>query len=530
MSGRQLAMTSIGTGYNTFTGGACASALLISPGQTSPGTATSSMTAQVCTSYESVCTALGISASFSVASMFQENPTATSHLDMTTTSVAVVIRAASSTPTTLTATPSPAEGMQAPTTATEVNSFFQQYGDSYVSSLELGGVYVAIYVFHCQSTPEQQSLQSSLAALNGSLGSSTSTVLSSALTNPTTNWTCHQYVSGAAGSNLPSPQDTAALITFALAFPASAAQATPAVISFTTTGYEQLPSFQTPATQAAFAQVIANRNTFTQTIAPTVVALVGVQNQIGSILNVYDTYGGFDDSVLIANGRTIVSSIQLMKKWVDAIDQNPTVNPENAADVAQINTALGYGSPTLSYQMSSAQSLGAAGGVPFMDICASPVVPAYPSAPAPIPIMQLPVLVSVQLYGSTTIAVMQCQYVTKSPPQLHTFKHGTTQSSGGWGPALNLQSGEFIVAIGGSTSSHLHQLSFMTNYGQNVTFPPGSVGVVPFQWFVPNGSTLVGFQGHSSWDLHQLIPILITFQPATWTPAQPQVNANPGTN
>lgn len=522
MSGNQVAVTSIGAGYNTFTGGVCSSAMLPTSTPNSSAVTTNSTTVEVCTSYEGVCTSLGISDSFSVVSLFRDRPATTPLLDMTTTSLAVVIRAVSSSPTSYAVAPSLAEGIQAPTTAEQANSFFQQYGDCYVSSLELGGVYAAVYVFYCQSLQEQQSLQSSLSGLNGPINESTSATLTSALTNTATRWTCHQYVFGAGDSDLPPPQDAQALIAFAEAFPASAAQATPAVVSFTTTGYEQLPSFQNLATETAFAPIITNRTTFTQNITPNAVTLIGVQNQINTINNVYATYGGFDDPVLLARSQAIDASIQLLKKWVDSIAQNPTSNLNNAADVAQINTALAYGSPNLCCQTTCGPSLGVVGGIPFADIDTNNVASSPSSSSSPIPLVQLPLLVSIHLYGSSAIGAIQCQYVTKSPSQIHDFVHGSLQNAGGWGSILFLQNGEFIVAVHGATANFITQLRFTTNYGQTITFPPGSGYGEPFQWSVPNGSTLIGFQGQAGWNLHQLTARLISFEPATWTSLQTQ--------
>lgn len=99
------------------------------------------------------------------------------------------------------------------------------------------------------------------------------------------------------------------------------------------------------------------------------------------------------------------------------------------------------------------------------------------------------------------------------------FVHGNSSGVGGvFKPSLNLGTGEFITSISGLEDWYINQLTLSTNRGQSVTWPLNATSPTPpFTWTVPDGATLIGFQGSSGEYLNTLQPVYIQFNPATWT-------------
>ena len=107
------------------------------------------------------------------------------------------------------------------------------------------------------------------------------------------------------------------------------------------------------------------------------------------------------------------------------------------------------------------------------------------------------------------------------------FVHGSTspfngQNSGQspvWAaPALNLATGEFITGISVVYGDYVNQLCFTTSRGQSsAPWPTTTQASNNFTWSVPEGATLVGFQGSCGAVLNNLTPVCVRFSPATWT-------------
>jgi hypothetical protein len=97
------------------------------------------------------------------------------------------------------------------------------------------------------------------------------------------------------------------------------------------------------------------------------------------------------------------------------------------------------------------------------------------------------------------------------------FVHGNSSGVGGvFMPSLNLSTGEFITSISGMEDWYINQLTLSTNRGQSVQWPLSANSANSFNWTVPDGATLIGFQGSSGDYLNTLQAVYIQFQPATW--------------
>jgi hypothetical protein len=131
----------------------------------------------------------------------------------------------------------------------------------------------------------------------------------------------------------------------------------------------------------------------------------------------------------------------------------------------------------------------------------------------PIPLADHPVLASIALRGGSWMNQIGTSYQTTSGTV--QFVHGNS-SGGSAMPSLNLAVGEFVSQISGLAGSYINQLTLKTNLGQSVTWPPNADSASSFSWSVPEGATLVGFQGSSDRYLNSLQPVYIQFQPASW--------------
>lgn len=341
----------LGAGYDSFTGKALPSVLLPTEQTAESGTANVAAV-EVCTSYDALCRALGLSVGYCAATQFSGGSIFPTSLAMTPTSVCVVLKKVKSTSTSFLVAPLLGLGAWAPSTATEVTAFFKQFGDSYVSAVVWGRMYVAMYVFDGQTPAGQRALAKRLRCMNGPIDSSTAEQLAKALSESGTTVTAKQWVFGATGLALPNPNDAEAAVAFALAFAETNTADKPALLSFATTGYERLGAFHRMSTQSAFAPVVTNRNTFNEQISHNALALVQVRNQVRAIQDVYARHGGFEDEVLFSRAAGITDALQLLHFWCATIERDPTTEIGDSWDAAAIDTALGWGLPALNQSIS----------------------------------------------------------------------------------------------------------------------------------------------------------------------------------
>jgi len=523
-----LPVAAIGVGYNTFTSSALPNSPLGSSVTGSQGVQSASYV-KVCASAESLEQTLSQTSGFSVGvpGLFKvsHSKTTTENLQVNDTSVSVVV-------VSRVVTESPVVTSSELSTAAESldpEVFYEQYGDSFVSSTVNGGEYVAVFVYDCQTMTESQSVQKSISAgidtdgtsVNANLASTLSTAQSSA----NVACTCHQSLRG---SSNPLPELTTSassnistLINYAANFTASQVNA-PVVLSYTTTGYETL----LPAA-VNLQSVLTNRNTFITQAAPMLSQLYGIWSQILTLSKTYQAYGYTGDPNIsfpaVANTKSgdVVAAINGLNKWIDTVAVDPfKVNPLPAT--LNPPAALANGSPTLNYQIPQNPMWGTQQSTSYQDINVGMAIATTntsfnttSSNPNPIPLKSLPVIGVITLWGGDWLDQIAVTYDLANGPT--TFSHG--QPSGAADYPINLQPGEFITAIKGSYGDCINQLTFTTNLEQTYTFPPSpqsTGGVV--SWTAAPGEVLVGFQGSSGSFLNQLQPITIQLQPAEWTP------------
>jgi len=85
---------------------------------------------------------------------------------------------------------------------------FTEYGDSFVCATVNGGLYVAVFVFQCDSSAVQETVQKTLSASasikSASLDASLSSDVSNAQSSKGVNLICYQQVIGSSSFSLPS--------------------------------------------------------------------------------------------------------------------------------------------------------------------------------------------------------------------------------------------------------------------------------------------------------------------------------------
>ncbi|MFN9623138.1 MAG: jacalin-like lectin [Cyanobacteriota bacterium] len=522
-----LPVAAIGVGYNTFSASALPNSALSDAVMASQGVQSASYV-KVCASVESLQQTLSQTSGFSIGvpGVFKvsQSKTKTQNLSVNDTSVSVVV-------VSRVVTESPAItscSLSSSAQALAEQSFYTQYGDSYVSSTVNGGEYVAVFVYDCQTMTESQSVQKSLSAGIDADGSSVNASLASTLSNSQSSanvaCTCHQSVRGSSDPlpalTLSASTDITTLITYAAGFDEASVNA-PVVLAYTTAGYETLLPAAT-----SFQSVITNRNTFRTQVAPVRSQLQTIWSKIVNLAKTYQTYGYTDDpnisfpAVAGSNSGDVAAAINGLNTWTDAVALDPfTVQPL----AASLNppAALANGSPSLMIQFPKNPIWGTDTTGSYQDINVGMAIATTNTAfnttssnPDPIQFASRPVIGSITLWGGDWMNQISITYDLANGPT--TFTHG--QPGGATDYPVNLQSGEFITSITGSYGDYINQLTFNTSNGQTYTFPPSpqsTGGVVT--WTAAPGEVLVGFQGSSGSYLNQLQAITIQFQPSVWT-------------
>jgi hypothetical protein len=498
-------VTTLFQGYNSFTGSACSTAVT---GTSATRGASNRLDYTVCTDFESLLLALSISTSvtdsFLVGSV-DAKASFVNRLNLTSYSVTVLVYASNVTGD------AAYTGVQPPSTMpTDLNQFFQTYGDTFVSELTLGAEYVAAWVYYAQSKDEQTAVTSALSyhgiTEEGEVSATFATSLQLATQSIQTRQTSSQLVTGITGLTLPdSPPE---MIDFALGF--GARQPTvPTVIAYGTTGYEHVPGFA-----PLFEPIVENRDLFEGTdgqagLAADLSTLAGLKNQIAWIQQVYQTYGYTGDVDMVTSGpggkafQVEDDSAQLATA-IDLIAQDPTKTAE-----LPVLPSLLFGSPALSFELVPGAtppwggSAGTAtGGNPYVDVTAQSVVGQT-------------ALASLQIRGGNWVDCLLVGY--RTPTQAPSVTQHGKNSGDTLSTQLTLQPGELVSSISGTAGKYVNQLTFRTTGGQTLAYPPRPQGAPQtWSWTVPAGSALVGFQGRSGADLDQLQPLVCTFSPATW--------------
>lgn len=486
-------------GYDTFSASGRATAVT---GDTSTINAHGRCDYTVCTSTQSLNSALDISASISAEFGFGGGDAKSEYvrnLATTSTSVVIAIYASVVTGTAVVTNPRLKDGVKPPDAA-GLDSFFQGYGDSYISSLTHGGEYIATYTFYSQTRTEQQkvvaALQAHGVAGTGTVSGGVDVAVSQVGSSEQVRVSFSQQLFGFSGVALPS-QDQ--MVTFALGLSART-PGTPTVVAYETEGYEHVPGMDPRVWDSLLdARDLFLDHTLGAGVAGAVQAVDAMASQTAWLRRVYAAYGYTLDADFGPRARAVEGDATALRAFIRKLQRDPTRSYTLPA-----LPSLEYGLPVLNVTTPVlAQQWGGSGGAAFWDVNMQTVLDAAPVR-------------QVAMWASN-IAARRIDT---------TYGHAPAISHGGTGgdkgsplQPLVLEPGEFISAMSGRWGTTLDYLTLTTTRDQKRE--GGGPGGGPYSWTVPppagaKYTVVVGFGGRSGWDLDALGPMTSTFSPATW--------------
>lgn len=483
-------------GYNSVLGSGLSTAV---EGDAVDGGARSEVKCSVSMTAEELAQSLEIDQSLSVGfgplGGVEEKMKFFTSLKVTTYSVSVTVFARHSTGSRTMTDVRVKAGVVPPKTTADLNQFVRFYGDSFLSSVTLGGEYYGVYTFYSQTREEQSSLVSSLHAsgiFDGvTVGGSLQVAMNNFLKTTTIRYKFEQAVSGIKNPALPEPAN---FISYALKFPSLSLDA-PVMVGMSTTGYESVRGIG-----EVFLPVARNReyfvgNSLAGGLAGKLVAITQIQNQMNWVKAIYDSYGGYADSVLTARLPVAKADIDAIHKQMGIYSETPTAT-FTEPDLKSLQT----GTPALNYSVGTTSAWGGGGGGPFSDVD----INAYIQNETHISALKL----------RTGSRVDQLNTTYRNNRGSWTQTHGG--GGGGEGNTLQLQPGQFVTRVWGRSGSRVDQLNFQISDGRTVGGGGGGGG--EFSWSTPGGNFVLGFQGRSGSELDCIQVVYAHFNPANWLP------------
>ncbi len=377
-------VSKLGQGFDTFNGQAVAAPPLVTGTQTTNNTSTD-IQYQICTSVESLYSALNISAALagSYTGVVDVNANAkvrwAQSIDFTSNSASLVAYGLKTSETSLASTFTPPTSSPQPSSG---NGFREIYGDACVTSWTTGVEFYAVYTFTATSETTQQSLAASLsvavsqASWNANLDLAVAMESVASSTNTTYSYTTHL-----AGTQAAPPEESMVLQWLFNTFPGIAEQGNN-IVSFLTTGYENLPGWPS---NAEWGQIPQNRMNLAS-VAQSYTVLSGLNNAVQLAQKVLQTYGQTQlaqDPLLGQQLSQVPKDVSLAQNYLALLEGDPTQSypmPTFASlSFTGGNTQPGAPAtpvPVLNYTLNSSWPLlcGGNGGVSFQDVNAGSVM------------------------------------------------------------------------------------------------------------------------------------------------------------
>jgi hypothetical protein len=208
--------------------------------------------------------------------------------------------------------------------------FFKWYGDSYASSIQLGGELIATYIFYCQTEEEVEAVSDQLKVCgideDGALDASFEANMSRAQSEIDVTQSMRTYLAGYVDMDKP-PPTTAGLFDYATKV-FSTEPNDPVTVNYTVEGYEHVPGFNAPW----FDAVVANRRLLNdgvgreRSLKESRMLLSQRKNDIESVKTVYRRYGitPVDAEEIAAHEREIDDDVSTLEDTLAYIDADPT--------------------------------------------------------------------------------------------------------------------------------------------------------------------------------------------------------------
>lgn len=379
-------------------------------------------------------------------------------------------------------------------TAAELNSFYQSYGDSYISELSFGGEYIATYTFYCETITEQETIKSALAAKGvverGDITAQVQNGIESVQNSQIVRSDFKQTLNGYSDLKWPDPDAT---VDFALSLPTQILTA-PTVISISTTGYEHVPEIK----HDVWLIIIGNRNKFQDDESRQGVNAVGsaldqLVTQIRWINEVYRTYGYTGDDVLTKRLKQAGLEVNVFTDLLERICEDPT-QPFSVPSFE----SLAWGQPVLTFEGPSNPVVWGEGGTDSFSSITRP------------DIINRVFIEKIQLWTGDRVD----ELAVWNSNGKNWNAYGSP--GGNYSNILSLSSGQFVTDISGRCGRRVDYLAIeCSKNGQAIA--GGGGGGDPFtSWKAPLGSVVVGFTGTSGGRVDSVGPLICTFERATW--------------
>lgn len=490
-------------GFDTFMNSARSTVV---DGDSGDGGAVAKMYYEVCKDISSLRRALHVSGSASASFGFGSVDAKSSFvesLSVSNTSVTIVVYSSiitsSCTQTNVRLLGNPPSDLQV---------FFEKYGDSYVGQLVEGAEYAATYVFYSESVEQQREITAALNARgigsSGSISLAMQASLKEVQQQVSTRKALRQFMSGFREPDWP---DADGIIKHALEFGLRKPDA-PTVVSYEVIGYERVPNMP------SFSSVVATRALFEgigsqNGLADDFVQLSATNNAISAINAVHRTYGYTGDTTLAERRATIRGDIALL----DALFHEMAADPTKTY-ARPVLEGLAFGEPSVNAILRTVGQWGGHTGNPFRQVDERSV-------------SESSVLAKFQARGGAWLNQIMCEYRSAHGTREHIQGSNTNAPLS---PVMMLQQSppERVVEVSGTYGGYVNSIKIVTssNSDNPFTWPPKPVAAPhTFSWTAQGTTVFLGFAGRAGGYLDQLSIVTATFHPARWSDSNKKVVA-----
>lgn len=385
----------------------------------------------------------------------------------------------------------------APKTSEQVSQFVQTYGDAFISEIRLGAEYYAVYTFYSQNKDQKKNIDAELKANGiggwGKVDSQFQAKLDSVVKNTNVKYAFNQNISGIENPKLPKPDD---LVQYAIDF-LSLPVNDPAVISFSSTGYEKVPNPE--AEINLFAQIRKNRLYFSENsdFSKGLALTTELLNKIDQLREIYMFYNFKSDEKLNRVYGLAKTDLKKLQDQLHSYEDHPTQN----FTLPDLPSTL-EGVPNLQFKVSFSDERGGDGGNYFDDVNTQNYLE------------KMTKISEIKLYVNSIVERLE---VTYKADGMHpeTYVHGNDKGSSVY--KLSMPDHVFIKSVKGRSGSRVDRLQIITDNGAEIS--GGGNGGSEFTFNLPaeSNSILLGFEGRSGSALDKIRAVYATFQNASWS-------------
>lgn len=396
--------------------------------------------------------------------------------------------------------------IEPPADPAALDAFVARFGDSYVSSLRLGGEVQGVYTFFAQTREEAQQVErafgGAVAVTGLTLGPQLQRKASEVASSTGVNSSFRVAVRGLGSPPSLTPDE---LEAFARGF-GSLTLDRPELLALETRGYETVPELR-----PVFAPVAANRVLFTGDqfgagLLRQQQRLRELANQCDWVEGTYELYGVEQDPSLSANRRQLDADLVAIRERMRGYAASPS-----SPLVAPTLTSLQTGSPRLNVQVNNGELMGGGGGEDFGF--------AEGFAERATAVQRRTRLERVGLRAGGRIDQIRLTYrcepgalgATDQREEVHGQAGGRDLGEMQLGPGVGIEQ------IEAKTGTRVDRLTLTTTDGQSLG-GGGVAGNRPLRWERGAKEVVLGFSGRAGSELDGLRAVVAVFGPLKWEP------------